>query len=374
MQSYKSVSIFLVVLLLTRPLLYSVGLQVFGTDPVKDFMYFNSLMDDWQGSLLRQSVADAQYPPGLGLMMQLGNWWGLPHPQDVRASFMMWDAVATLAALWYLRPIDQPYWRLALMLIFLVPLTAIWAQDEVIAAAFLALVIVLLNQSLWRSAIALTVFAVACVKIFFLPLCGLLLVAAWRHGVSRPWLLMSAAGVLCILIWQLSGDSSGLSQFVPPNDFGISLWSLSPVMEQAPAKAAYHKSLLIFVVLGGAWGLWSLVRLRSVSSALLVFAVLMHIFTLSFYHVSPEYLVFVCWPYLLLPQTASHRIALQCMATWSLAWGVNVLYYLQQVHPLLITGHHVMLIAFNLTSLMLLISVLRALLSAHSRGANPERS
>lgn len=347
--------------ILLRPLIYLVLLQLFTTDPVKDFMYFNEIMDHWLDALRRDISADAQYPPGLGLLMQLGGgWWPLAHPYDIRASLMAWDALATGVAWWCLRsPQAAPAWRLPL-LVFLLPLTAIWAQDEVIAAAFLALMCWWLRKERWPAALLLSALAVGFVKIFFLPLCALLLLTGWRQGVARGWLLATVLLLAMMLLWQFSGSAAGLSHFVPPNDFGISLWSSHPDFEQVAARASYRQSLLLFLIAGGLWGLWVWRHLSATAEqAMLAFAVLLQLFSLTFYHVNPEYLVFSCWLYLLLPATRGAACTIGVMLTWAMAWSVNVAFYLQQTHPVLQPVYQLLLLTYNLVNVGLLLLVLR---------------
>lgn len=351
--------LFLMAILL-RPLTYLLLLHLFAADPVKDFQYFNVLMDHWRDGLSRAMVADAQYPPGLGLLMQLGGgWWPLPHPYDVRAALMGWDVLATGVAWWWLRPErSTPAWQLVL-LTFMLPLTAIWAQDEVIAAACLALICWLLAAGRWPAALLLSALAVGFVKVFFLPLYALLSLAGWRQGVARGWLLAALLTVLVMLAWQFAGSAGGLSHFVPPNDFGISLWSLRPDLVQADAQVSYHRSLLLFLAAGGLWGLWVWRYLsRTPEQALLAFAVLLQLFSLTFYHVNPEYLVFFCWLYLLLPATRTPACVWGVALVWALAWGVNVAFYLKQAHPALQSAHLLLLSAYNLANVCLLLLVL----------------
>jgi hypothetical protein len=287
---------------------------------------------------------NAPYPPLLGLVEAMPAYplqLVLPDFYAMRLTYIGYELL-TAAFFWLaIRPIvADPVLRHRAALAFVVlPMgwvtSAVMAQDEVIAACWLALALWLAASGRHRGALLACGAGIVAGKIFLaIPLVALVVALP----VGRIWTRAVAALAIPAVVYgwviaaaAIRGKGAPLLDFTPTNEFGINAWVLlTDYLDLSNASAKDVSNLLCAVACVALVALYArrrdgftLARAIALSAAMLLW-----VFVL-FYHVNPEYYV------MLLPLTLALflswlELALTT-AVFAIAWGINVLYGVKQV-------------------------------------------
>ncbi len=285
---------------------------------------------------------DSQHPPLLGLaeaifvrpLLLL-----MPDYYAVRLAYLAYELLTALFFWWALaRVVPTVRARLWPAAAFVVnPMgwlsTVVMAQDEIIAAFMLIMVVWLHLSNRPRAALAVCGLGVVAAKIFLLaPLLVLVLAPGRERLLERLlWGAAPAAGVTaCAFLGTLArGEEAPLLGFSPGNAFGVNMWvPLARWLELDGDRARRWSSI---AAAAAVLALVLAVRARRESPDArrmvgLIAAALLWVFVL-FYHVNPEYYVMIV-PLLLLllpgPAWASGITLIM-----ALPWCVNLFYGLR---------------------------------------------
>ncbi len=318
-----------------------VGLLVGGHEFTDDVNEHMMMVRNPFGALLGQSDPyTTQHPPLLGAAEAIFSYPLQLFMTDfyaIRISYAIYEALcAVFFWLTLCRLVESPKVRLWCMLALAAfPVgwmtSAVMAQDEVIAAFFLVLVMWLTTLGKPKTALMVCGFGVAAAKIFlFLPLIVLIAGSAKRS----TWLKHSLAGlspVVIVYAWtflitKLHTGGAPVVDFVPKNAFGANIWVVlcnEPVI--SPGFARIFTGILGLAAAITPVAIAAAQRLDfSPERVRFLFAAAMLWFFQIFYHVCPEYYV-IAAPAVLLA-FRSFRGILFAGLTLSLPWAVNFFY------------------------------------------------
>lgn|GEM_PF-2282072 len=205
--------------------------------------------------------------------------------------------------------------------------TVVMAQDEIVAAAWLAAVLLLLTRKRFALAIGVCALGVAAAKIYLaLPLLALIVCLRSPSFFRRLGLGVALAGgpyVVSALLAVAGNNPLPLVGFWPAAPFGVNAWALVSTA-MAPAIAGALSGALVICALTGI-ALYS--RTIHAPPQLLAIrtseAMLCASFWL-FYHVNPEYYVLPAM--LIALRLRSLRAAIAYHCALSLFWFVNFFY------------------------------------------------
>ena len=281
----------------------------------------------------------SMYPPLMGIMetfVASPLLLFLPEFYAIRLTFLFYE---TLAAVFFMlalqRYVPDPQRRLLPMLAWIfLPMgwitSVVMAQDEVIAAFFMALAFYLLSLGRWAAAVIVCGIGVVAGKIFLLfPLTALVL---FGRGMRLP--LRAVAGLAPVVLtygWiyivtYLRGGHAPLVDFAPSSGCGVNLWaSLLQNPAITPQAGRLWSTLMALaaasVPLGIFW--WRRLPFDARHLAVLVTSMLFWVFAL-FYHVNPEY-YFILVPGLFLVYGSRGWLLASGIAL-TVPWIVNFFY------------------------------------------------
>lgn len=299
-------------------------------------MWVEVASEPW-GILRGDPVAHPQHPPLLPPLIAavLGPLSAvLPTFLAIRLTMGTWEAIAAALTVHAVRDRDPRVRDAVAWLWIASPVgwvsSALWAQDEAIAAACWALVVALTARGWWAAAAVAAGLAVVAGKAFLaVPALAWCAAGGGAAGVQRA--VLAAVPVVAVYAaGTLGGAGVGaVASFRPGNAFGVSVWSLMTAWGAVPLAVQRVAS----AALAASFGLWPLGRaLRAgrvdadpVGAAMLAWVLCW------FYHVNPEYLV------LLMPLAGgwctSRGRVVEMSALAVVAWTTNVLYGVVDAGP-----------------------------------------
>lgn len=162
---------------------------------------------------------------------------------------------------------------------FTTPITAIWAQDEIVAS--LPILAYYLSSANFGFGAAIGIGGILFFKIFYI---FLLAAVAYCAPTLANKVLVMAAGTALVLVDQGTG-------FVPHNKFSSSIWALVDLdykLQKFISEALVLAGMGLVILLSR----WMLAPMDEKLLFLLFFS----IFQTVFYHVNPEYFMFIMLP------------------------------------------------------------------------------
>jgi hypothetical protein len=208
--------------------------------------------------------------------------------------------------------------------------SVVMAQEEGLMTLFLLTALCLALDGRDREAILVCALGVGVAKVFLIfPLAALVLLL--RRGSLLSRAALAAGPVLIVyggtfVLAKSLGNATPLSDFTPPNSFGVNLWTYLTQY----ADVGYETAKRLSTPLAVAAGLLPLglvmlrrARLSPRHLPLLWSAMLLWVLAL-FYHVNPEYYAYVVPLFLLFFRS---RLEIALLVVLSAApWGVNLVY------------------------------------------------
>ncbi|MGQ0617945.1 MAG: hypothetical protein ACT4PW_13305 [Acidimicrobiia bacterium] len=282
-----------------------------------------------------------QHPPFLGLLVAVVFVPVRALTSDfvaLRLSFIVWEAVAAGLAVAAVDAVfDDPgrrrWARLGLLVLPMGWVTStVMAQDEVIAAAFVAAALWLVAIERPRAALVVAGAGVLAGKIFLLVVVAVL-VTGLRCATARRRAALALAPVVvlyggCVAAAAARDQPLPLVSFDPDPFFGVNAWVEALARDLVSLSTARASSeLLVAAVIG--WLVWA-ARRRSRSpepAAAQLAAVMAAGLTWSwllFFHVNPEYYVLLMVPALAVASGRRQRTVVVALAT--VPWAVNLFY------------------------------------------------
>lgn len=282
-----------------------------------------------------------QHPPLLGLLVAVVFVPIRALTSDfvaLRLSFIVWEAVAAgLAVAAVDAVVDDPgrrrWARLGLLVLPMGWVTStVMAQDEVIAAAFVAAALWLVAIGRPRAALVVAGAGVLGGKIFLLVVVAVLVTSLpWATARRRAALALAPAVVLygwCVAAAAARGEPLPLVSFDPDPFFGVNAWVEALARDLVSLSTARALSeLLVAAVIG--WLVWAALR-RSPAPGLsparlaAVMAAGLTWSWLLFFHVNPEYYVLLMVPALAVASGRRQWAVVAALAT--VPWVVNLFY------------------------------------------------
>lgn len=315
-----------------------------GREFTDDLLYHLSMMRDPLQILLGTNAENAHFPILLPFVEALA---GLPFVNvfspfiGMRLAYVATEVVA-FAALWHLLGmIWSPVTRRWLAAVWVIApatwlTTAIMSQEEMISAAFFAVMCILIVRRKLMPAIVVCSLGVVCAKVFFLvPLLALVVgpsVRSRRELVNRVVaaslpILLTYIPATCF--WMNAGLGLPIGRLTPPAGMSTSLWAI--VSEWTSISAMTMKNASMALALGT--GLLPLAILKyrgqsvhGVSLIRTATCMLLWVFA-TFYCISPEYYALLL-PGLLVTMRPRQAI-LVMLGMFSLMWMMNFFYGLE---------------------------------------------
>ena len=327
-------------IIVLRCLTYLSMVQLLGTDPSTDQHIFDKLADkDWLQHLQGQGDYPAFPKFSVWVMATIrlafeplfGHHW---FRSAMLASELGLYAVLYLKVAGFSRSrLDHAF----IAGLFTAPLSAVWAQDELLAVIPIVLLFITPGSPVFFSIAVLLSYLLFKSFYIFVPF-------------SRLFDVPKGLGVFPLLaVIALMVIIDNTSEFVPNNKFGSTLWTLFTIdpHEQKTYSLALFALLLVVALVIGAW--------RKLSWRIL-YLLIFTAFLNTFYHVNMEYFVFLTLPAIVavVKQECSPRI-LALMVLWFLSVvSSNVFYalgYSVATMEVARTMHTVTIIASSLLGL-----------------------
>jgi len=257
----------------------------------------------------------------------------------IRTSFIIWEAFSVFLTWLCMERMNVParLSRLILLLLVIMPsgwmTSAVMAQEEVMAGAFVAGAMLLWARDRSLLAIALCGLGVGAGKIFLvLPLFAMVLASVAGGGGIRPVIAGALTSALpytpMLLASFFKGESVPLIGFTPTFEFTSGIWNLGSSLSNISSVTAKRISLILGLLGAMAPLMWFFLRgaLRGISVRRLSLTLLVMLlwFLNLFYHVNPEYFAIVL-PLMAVALRDTRTIVLGYMAL-SLPWAVNFFY------------------------------------------------
>jgi len=324
-------------------LLALLGRMVHGREFTSDVEMHMEMVRQPLYQFLGQLPQHAQHPPLLGLMEAIFAWPLGQVMSDfyaIRIAFLLYEGLMALflvATLFHLE-LEPRIRRWVLAGIVVLPMgwmtTVVMAQDEIVGAFFMALVLWLISSGRARAALVTAGFSVVAAKIFLVvPL--LALVALLRAGRLPSRVLAAFTPIVVVYLWVYGasvarGGAMGLAGFVPQAYFGCNLWVL--LIDAFHISSAVARRVSAALALTGSMAPLVVLFLRRETPSPRSFACLMASMLLwvlvLFYHINPEYYV-LCLPPLLIA-VRSRWEAAWLVALCTAPWAVNFFYGVQR--------------------------------------------
>jgi hypothetical protein len=295
-------------LLASRVALYVCLIVVVGRDPNDDSSIFASLASKDFFIHLSGRGEYFQYPKLLPIIFSLAHFLFGEH--WIRTLFILCDVAIYCMIYLYAPKLRGTIWDWALIAgVFTAPLSAIWAQDEILAV--LPIIAAMLAQPPLLALSTIAVLSFVSLKSFYLFLPFSTMLAARK---ATPFVFSA----FCFAFLYLLDHTS---QFVPGNAFTSSIWYFVDL----PRETQKLWSSILFMALSAALLAWSRFVLADWR---MHFIVLFSIFCIVFYHVNFEYLVFITIPSVILlsEYKISRRAMLWCVAWFLCAVASNAFY------------------------------------------------
>ncbi len=297
-----------------RILVFSAVLYIFGEDPNQDSVIFQSIAENPKAHLIGEGEY-SQFSAFIGYVFAVPKLI-FPSQHWLRIFFLLCEL--TIYGLIWSSFKTHTRWILFRITyisgIFTMPLTAIWAQDEIFAIIPL-LILVLSKPKRWLD------FLISIVGFYFAkPFYIFVAFSNFfnqheknRRRTALPW------GLVLVLL-TLTSPSEG---FTPNNEFGTTLWIYAPL----------DYSLQKFFSLAIAVGIYILFELIFYFRGLNIgatqrFLLFFSLFLTFFYHINFEYFVFLTIPLAIYVFRDQVRLITMSIAlVWFfLSTGVNVMY------------------------------------------------
>jgi len=330
--------LFLGAVLLSRlALLVAVSFLVRGREFADDVWRHLTMIGAPLNPLLGRVVEEvSMYPPLMGILETViasPLLLFLPEFYAIRLTFIFYELVAAAFFWMALKRLAPGAW-IPLATWVLLPMgwitSAVMAQDEVIAAAFMGLCLYLISLGRWTPALVVCGFGVVAGKIFLLvPLTALVVVGKGMRLPGRA--LAGFAPVILTFGWMylatyLRGGHAPLVDFAPGSGCGINLWA--SILKNSAVTPDVARRWSSVMALAAAMIPLAIFRWRRLPAeprqvALLLTAMLMSVFAL-FYHVNPEYYLMTI-PALLLAYGSTSWLLVAAVAL-TVPWVVNFFY------------------------------------------------
>lgn len=287
---------------------------------------------------------NAPYPPLLGLVEAVPAYplqLVLPDFYAFRLTYIVYEVLAAGFFWLALRSIvADPRLRHRAALAFIVlPMgwvtSAVMAQDEVIAACWVALALWLVASGRHRGALVACGVGIVAGKIFLaVPLLALVVALPVGRLWTRAAIGIAPAVVVygwVVVASSLRGRDAPLLDFTPTNEFGVNAWVLLTdylnITDAAAKNVSNVLCALACIALVALYarrpGGFAVNRAIALSTAMLLWVLVL------FYHVNPEYYAMLV-PLLLALFLSWSELALTT-AVFVISWGINVLYGVKQV-------------------------------------------
>ncbi len=339
----------LLIIVVLRVVVFCSLILTFGKDPGTDTHIFELLANkSWSQHILR--LGDyTQFPILSPVVMSalrfalepiFGVYWS-------RAAFVSFEL--TIYVLFYrTAPGFRGSWLDYLYIVgfFTGPLTALWAQDEMIAV--LPILLLFSMPASLLVFISVVVASYMLLKSFYLfaPLSRLL-------TTKSPYI--SPLAFMAIIFMIVIDNTSG---FVPTNEFSSTVWTLSdlnPVFQKNLSLALFASLIAVSLVVG----LW-----RNLSWQV-IYLLVITAFLNTFYHINMEYFVFLTLPavFVILKKECTQLTMVLICLWFASTVGTNVFYALgyslasSEIARLL---HPVIIVIAGLLGLATFISLLSA--------------
>jgi hypothetical protein len=329
--------VFLVVLLLVRVVLVA-GVGAFVeerefSDDVDNQL--EMIADPWM--ILRGDAKERyrSYPPLLPLAQAVFTvplqWIGVSDFYAFRVACIAYEMLLALFVWLAVRGDPPRKRRIAMGCLVLLPAgwvtTAIFGQDEVIAAAFLGATVCALSSGRPLTALGLCGLGVVAGKIYLLlPLLALLLLLE-RPGLRARLVValgpvVLVQGAVVVVAWA-SGTPTPLADWVPRAHHGVNLWpwvSLQLGWTAADARS-FTAPIAVAAALAPLGWAWRERGSQAARSAAIVSAAMLSAVFAAFYHTTPEYFVLLT-PLVLYASDDARLLSLTALAGAS-AWAAN---------------------------------------------------
>ena len=357
-----------------------------GHEYTNDAIIWKNLSEDPLQLIAGWGTFEAQYPPLQPILealfyLPIQHWLG--DFIALRATSAIYEAAGAglLIILLARLRVNALIGSLVLATLFLNPIgwvtSALWGEDEAMFFTGATAVLLLIYDNRLLAALLLASFAVVAIKIFFLVLLlPMIVFLPWASLPKRaavaatPIILVYCVSFVGNLIF-LGHINFGLLAFEPDNDFAISFWSAMTVLFHWP-PSSIQRPVAGILSLSAGLAICAAVRYRRESlrfdQLVLLSAVLMMWVLFLFYHINPEYYIFLFPFCFVLVRT----IFAFCffMVLGFVCWGVNYAFAIRNnvnspnpVHQKVIafyTAH----VPININTLHPLMLILFALLCA----------
>ena len=361
----KSLAGLILITCLSRFILFYLINSFFSNDPSSDIEIYYYLSQNWKDALFyRDNLLDySQYPYFLSILLLPGLFLDtLFYSNGMRIYFIAIDITATSLLLKKrneFRSDAPPYIENLIYMFLLAPMSVIWCNEEIFSALVIILFYYFFQNTKGKNLLKIFLLSLSSIvfKVYFISASFyFLLKLLFDNLVSVKIKLCSFAVFSSFLtISLLMIGSSGYS---PKNDFAISIWSILPYLGYSDYSVMYKYSFMIFLILSVSIIILSTWEKFTDNRTIFLGFFTVHIFCLTFYHVNPEYYIYPLLGYLLFGKSILKLIDFMwCYLVWFLSWVVNLLFYICSNFDVSWVYHNLMLVVFNLISVLLLINI-----------------
>jgi hypothetical protein len=303
--------VFSLILLSRLVIIAGIYIVTNGHEYTGDAIIWKQLAEDPFQLIFGWGTFEAQYPPlqpplEALIYLPVEHWLG--DFVALRVTSVVYEAIGAglLMVLLARLRIERRIGILVLATLLLNPIgwvtSALWGEDETMFFALTPIILILIYERRFCAALLLTAVAVVAIKIFFLVvLLPMLVFLPWGSFVKR--VAISFTPIVIAYLISFIGNmiflghvNFGLLAFEPDNDFAISFWSGMTVLFHWPPTSIQRPVASLLSLVAGLT-LTAVVRYRTPTLRFdqlsLLMAVLLMWVLFLFYHVNPEYYVFL---------------------------------------------------------------------------------